>query len=364
MVKIHLVYPSGPRISAPDAIGRNLALRLRERYGYEVVQHNWSDAEVIQPDAGDVLLGHPHPFPSTCFRLSLRQPGWRRILALGPYNHGDGVQVAFYETFIAHCNLYLAITGNYWFDSMKQSPFAHWKPKMKHLDLAVDRADFPVLKTGFNPPGQRRFVYIGHSGWTKNPRFLEQIARRMPNVHFSWIGAARRRQIDGFDPLGYQDFSTDSAKQLISTFDFMITASKSDANPTTILESMAWGLIPVCTPQSGYVGYPGIQSIPLDIEKTVEILQQLQQMSDTALQEIQSTNWHALDAHFNWDRFAQQVVDAIESSANPPLLPLPFHRWLKIRYLISTSPHFPLHPRRIMYKLVRFLLNIVRKEKT
>ena len=363
MAKIHLVYPTGPRISTPDAIGRNLALRLRERYGYEVVPHNWSSAEVIQPGAGDVLLGHPHPFPKTCFRLSMRQPGWLRILALAPYNHGDGVQVAFYETFIRNCALYLAITGNYWFNSIKQSPFAHWQPKMRHLDLAVDRVDFPALKTDFNPPGKRRFVYIGHSGWTKNPGFLEQLARRMPNVHFSWIGAARRRQIAGFEALGYQDFSTDPAKQRISTFDFMITASQSDANPTTVLESMAWGLIPVCTPQSGYVGYPSIQNIPLDIGKAVEILQQLQQLPDTALKEMQATNWHALESHFNWDRFAQQVVDAIESRANPPVLPLPFHRWLMIRYLIVTSPHFPLRPRSIIYKLARLLHNDVRKEK-
>ena len=362
MNRIHLVYPSGSRISTPDAIGRNLAQRLRKQYNYEVVQHNWSDTTVIQPDTGDVLLGHPHPFPKTCFRLSSQQPGWRRVLALAPYNHGDGVQVAFYQTFIARCDLYLAITGNYWFNTVDHSIFAHWKPKMRHIDLAVDRADFPVLKTTFNPPGKRRFVYIGHSGWTKNPEFLERIAKRMPDVHFSWIGTVRRRQIAGFEPLGYQDFSNDSVKQRLSTFDFMITASKSDANPTTILESMAWGLIPVCTPQSGYVGYPGIPNISLDTEKAVETLHQLQQMPEAALREMQVMNWEALDAHFNWDRFAKQVVEATESYANPSLLPVTIRRRLEILYLILTSPYSPLHPKTIAYKLVRFTLDALRKE--
>ncbi|MDF1514948.1 MAG: hypothetical protein P1S60_14150 [Anaerolineae bacterium] len=363
MAKIHLVYPSGPRISTPDAIGRNLALQLRERFSYEVILHKWSSAEIILPNAGDVLIGHPHPYPKTCFRLSLRQPGWKRILALGPYNHGDGVQVAFYESFIRRCNLYLAITGNYWFDSISRSPFAHWRPKMRHLDLAVDRNDFPILKHKFNPPGQRQFVYIGHSGWTKNPRFLEKIAQRMPNVHFSWIGAARRRHLAGFHHFGYQDFSTTAAKQLISTFDFMITTSKSDANPTTILEAMAWGLIPVSTPQSGYIGYPGIRNIPLEIVKTVEILQELQHIPDTALREMQLENWQALDMHFNWDHFTQQIVNAIESNANPSIPSLPFHRWLMIHYLILISPHSPLRTWVITNKLTRLILNTLRREK-
>ena len=30
-------------------------------------------------------------------------------------------------------------------------------------------------------------------------------------------------------------------------------------------------------------------------------------------------NWQALNAHFNWDQFAQQVIDAIESDICPTL---------------------------------------------
>lgn len=351
MATIHLVYPHGPRISAPDAIGRNLALRLRQRYD-DVVLHNWGDTTIIRPVDGDVLVGHPHPFPNTCFRRSLRLPGWRRVLALGPYNHGDGVQMAFYESFLARCDLYLAITGNYWFDTIGRSLFAHWQPKMRHLDMAVDRADFPALKTAFNPPGERRFVYIGHSGWTKNPGFLEQIARRMPDVQFAWIGGGRR-PIAGFEPLGYQDFTTVAARERLRTFDFMITASKSDANPTTILEAMAWGLIPVCTPQSGYAGHPGIPNIPLDIDRAVTALRQLHKMPGAALEAMQAGNWRALDDHFHWDRFAQQVIDAIESDDSPALLPCPWSRRVKIALLAATSPYFALHPRTIVAQVAR-----------
>jgi len=59
----------------------------------------------------------------------------------------------------------LAITGNAWMKRLKDSPFQHWEPKIVHVDLAVDRADFPIIKKNFNPAGKRRFLYIGHTAW-------------------------------------------------------------------------------------------------------------------------------------------------------------------------------------------------------
>ena len=44
----------------------------------------------------------------------------------------------------------------------------------------------------------------------------------------------------------------------------MITLGSADANPTTILEAMAWGLIPVCSVQSGYEGFSSIRNISID----------------------------------------------------------------------------------------------------
>jgi len=43
----------------------------------------------------------------------------------------------------------------------------------------------------------------------------------------------------------------------------MLTVGSADANPTTILEAMAWGLIPICTPTSGYMGIPSIPNVPV-----------------------------------------------------------------------------------------------------
>ena len=138
----------------------------------------------------------------------------------------------------------------------------------------------------------------------KNTRFLSQIARRLPDFHFAWIGGAPRHSRS--TPLWIQA-SSEPGKQLIGLHDFMITVGKADANPTTILEAMAWGLIPVCPPQSGYVDCAGIINIPLDIDGAIDKLREMQTLPDERLREMQAANWEALDKHFNWDRFAGRL---------------------------------------------------------
>lgn len=342
MTTIHFIYPHRLRISCPDAIGRKVGERLRERY--KVINYDWDETRVIKPGSDDVLLGHPHPIPGTIFRRSARQTGWKRVIGLLPYNHGDPIQVAFVDSFIKRCDLYLAITGSYWYSSINRSIFSRWLPKMVHVDLAVDRADFPPIKTCFNEPGRRKFLYIGNSGWPKNTDYLTKIAWTMPEAEISWIGAGKS-DISGVIPLGFQNFQTEQAKQLVAEHDFLITVSNADSNPTTILEAMAWGLIPVCTPQSGYAGYQGIQNVPLDDPITaVAILRRLQYAPEEKLGELQASNWRILDAHFTWDRFATQVVEAIESRASPALGHASWNqrarvRWEAVRSMFAHRRH-------------------------
>lgn len=334
---VHFIYPHKSSISCPDAIGRKVAERLSRKY--RVIQYDWHETGIIRPGANDVLLGHAHPWPLTIFRRSCRQPGWRRIIAMSPFNTSLW-QCGFLDFILKKCDLFLAITGRYWFESGRRSAFAHWYPKMVHLDLAVDRQDFPVVKSKFNEPGHRRLVYIGHTLWFKNTSYLSEIARAIPNTQISWIGDNSRRTIPGLTPLGYQDFSTEKARRVVAEHDFMITVGKADANPTTILEAMAWGLIPVCTPQSGYIGYPGIVNIPLgNVAGAVKILRYLQECTEEELMKIQAANWEALDGHFNWDRFSAQVIDAVESTASPSLGSEPLGRLIRFNLAACTSPY-------------------------
>jgi len=342
MKTIHLVYPHGPRISCPDAIGRNLAIRLGERY--KVKLYDWTDWRTIVPATDDVLVGHPHPNPWTCFRRSLKRRGWRRIIMMSPYNH-DESQMAFIDPLISLSDRYLAITGNYWFSSIASSRFAHWLPKMIHVDLAVDRNDFPVLKRRFNKTGQRRFIYIGGCLSCKNVGYLSQIANLLKTeTEIAWAGPGRTG-IPALRRLGFLDFSTVAGKEIVAQYDFLLTVGRADANPATILEAMAWGLIPVCTPQSGYIGYPGIVNVPLDdADGAAAILGKLQSEPEDELDRLQKVNWQLLDSQFTWDRFARQLIDAIESDSSPCLRTETWQRKVELRWAALRSPHSALRP--------------------
>ncbi len=350
MTTIHFVYPHRLRISAPSAIGRKVGERLCAR-GYDVVHYDIDEARVIKPGPSDVLLGHPHEAPWTVFRRSAARSDWRRKLLLMPYVHVDTYHASLADPVVRNCDLFLAITGATWFESIPDSISAHWLPKMVHVDLAVDRGDFPRVKTAFNPPGQRRFLYIGHTGWYKNTPYLAELARRLPESEFAWIGSGEPG-ISGLRAYGRRDFTTAEARELVAEHDFLLTVGVGDANPTTVLEAMAWGLVPVCTPESGYAGRAGIVNVPLgDSERAAAILRALQARPEADLLELQAANDGDLDAHFNWDRFTDQVVAAIQSDESPACLPIDRGQALRLRWLSARRQASVLGPSQLRSSL-------------
>ena len=52
-----------------------------------------------------------------------------------------------------------------------------------------------------------------------------------------------------------------------------------------------------------------------------------------------AANWRLLDTHFNWDRFTQQVAQAIESQASPALSEVGLGKRLHLRWLELRAPY-------------------------
>ena len=317
MTTVHFVYPrDADRHSSPYCIGNEVGDRLQR--DYDVRFYGWRDTVTIQPGSGDVLLGHPHWRRDSVFDRSVRQPGFARRILMAPYVD-DLRQVAFYDRHMDRCDLFLAITGNYWFDRVEQSAMRRWRPRMRHLDLAVDRAHFPFVKQRFNPAGARRFVYIGHTAHNKNVGYLARLQRDCADADISWIGRGRKK-IPGVHPLGFMDFRDPKSLEAVSAFDFMITVGAMDANPTTILEAMAWGLVPVVTMQSGYEHRPGIVNIPLDDAAGAQaVFHRLQNAADAELMTLQHQGQQAIDTLYRWDRFYAQVRAAIDGGESPAI---------------------------------------------
>jgi hypothetical protein len=300
----------------------------------EVKAHDWDSYYQIKPNPGDMLIGHLCPLPFTVMKRSLKLPGWRRKIIIQPYNESMDY-AAFDDEYIDMCDISLAITGPYWFDRIsKHHFFSRYMPKLRRIDLAIDLDYFPRIKTKFNPPGQRKFVYVGVDNKYKNLNYLEAIFSKLPTFEIHAIGKIRSNR--KFIHHGFVDFSTDSAKELIKEFDFLITVGSNDANPTTILEAIGWGLIPICTPTSGYLDIPGIVNVPVDsLNDTASILNHLQNCPDEELEEIRKTGQQTLVKDHFWDLFYQRVYEALFSDESPaieprlsPLQKKYWHLWL------------------------------------
>jgi glycosyltransferase involved in cell wall biosynthesis len=320
---VHFVYVKGNSISTPAAITNEVASRLQGSVDLKV--YDWEESNAIIPRPGDILIGHPNrDHPSTVFNKSFYQHGWGRRIIFSPFAHGMMEFNGYTDSFVAAADVYLAICGRYWYDTAEASLASHWLYKMVHCDLAVNRRHFPIIKTCFNEPGRRKFLYIGHTAPSKGTDFLCRLADANHEIDFGWAGEGRMES-HNIKALGRQDFSKPEAQQIVSQYDFLIACGRSDANPTTILEGSAWGLVPVATLQSGYYEDEWLINIPLDdVRGASEVLQKLNACPESTLLARQQAGFKKLDDHYNWDRVALQVKESLQMEI--PIAPVS-HEW-------------------------------------
>jgi hypothetical protein len=56
-----------------------------------------------------------------------------------------------------------------------------------------------------------------------------------------------------------------------------------------------------------------------DAHAAAGVVRHVLEAPESELLAVQAANWKLLDEHYNWDRFAAQVVEAIEASDSPPM---------------------------------------------
>lgn len=266
---------------------------------------------------------------------------------MSPFACGSLGQISFLDGSVRRADRFLAITGPYWARRIGEGPLAHWAARTEPVDLAVSTRDFPRVKGAFAPPGRRRILYVGNTTAPKNVGYLSQIAGAMPDVEFAWAGTGT--PIARVRALGQLDFSSAEARRLVASHDFLLTVGASDANPATILEAMAWGLVPVCTPQSGYEGEPGIVNVPLgDVPGAVRVLRNLQATPVEELEALRAANDRQLESRFTWGRFTAQVEAAVDRPGREPALSLPVARRAGLALASMRAPSSPLRPANVL----------------
>lgn len=303
---IHFVYagiPETQEISSPSSITKHLYKFLRTKA--EVQYHNWLNTYEIDLGPGDILIGHPHPHEKTVVRRTFKSSTNGMKYLLFPFHHNIPSNLVF-DKVVDQCDRLFAITGTYWYNTIEYTPFAHWKDKIVRVDMAVDHKDFPRVKESFNEIGSRGILYIGRDIPEKNIALLKQIIDLMPNVEFTIVGNV---DIQGQNVkcLGKQKLDKVKARELCRQNDIFINTSISDANPTTILEAASWGLIPVCTKQSGYTESDLVYNIDLNPEGAVKKLSHLLNLDNDVLIERSLRLSQLIYDEYNWDKFCETV---------------------------------------------------------
>jgi glycosyltransferase involved in cell wall biosynthesis len=274
----------------------------------------------FQPD--DIFLGHPY-FPHTeggygVTEMALKETIRPRKVALITPLHcdvnikTDHINKEFLDDvdkLISSADILFSIMGEYWWDQWDLSPYVHWKSKMIRLDMAVDASRYPRIKKSFNLPGKRGYLYIGNSS---DPRkgvdFLSQIMNQLKDYPKGWIGSGPDipnvpRISDGCQ------LTPEFMAEISKKYDFFISPSIADPNPTTILESMAWGFPVVCTPQSGYYEAPYRRNIYLnDIDKSIRVITELQYADESVLLKMADEAREIVVTDYNWDKFTSTIV--------------------------------------------------------
>ncbi len=304
---LHLVYPFDldNKIN-PWSIGNNINYSLADKY--RIKNYNWMSFGKINPKEGDILLGHAHSNPMTIFRRSLKNSKWAKKILIQPYNE-DSLQMSHLYDVVPECDFFLAICGKFWFERLAKSKFKSWKKKMIQIDLGIDKKTYPFIKQKFNKINKRKIIYIGndysYNNFAKNLNYLKKIIDSSGKNIF---GSAGNKQISTEEHYGWLNFKDKKILKIIKKYDFLIQVSKNDANPSTILESMSWGLIPLITKGCGYKEINKKLIIPQNNHKLVcKKISYLQKKNNKFLKKIQKENLNLLKKKFNWKNFQKKI---------------------------------------------------------
>jgi glycosyltransferase involved in cell wall biosynthesis len=202
--------------------------------------------------------------------------------------------------------------GPYWYNTLETSFLGRWKKKIVPLDMAVDAMQYPMLKQRFNPPGERGYFYIGSNRPEKGCDILGQTMAELTDFTNGWIGPGP--DIPHMQRIAtHAELTSDFVSKLAEGFDFFVNTSISDANPTTILEAMAWGFPVACTPQSGYYNMPSVVTLSTtDIQANVKALLELQYRPEEELVQISLTNRQLVETRYTWIRFCDTVWRSLQ----------------------------------------------------
>lgn len=208
------------------------------------------------------------------------------------------------------------------------------KDKLVHCNMGLAAQNFQCVKKSFNPVGERQLLHISNLSTYKGfdvtcksvidlDTMLHVATQVLPNTK---PGLAEFRIGDEtyfFNLIGSVDNNDPEFQEwVVTNCDFYIHTAYADAQATTILESCARGLVPLVTPESGFVS-PHAIYLTHDPKENHAIIQHALEMPEDELlnrsravreQVIRENNWKNIyDTVWNT---IQADIEARKSKAN------------------------------------------------
>lgn len=291
-------------------VARMLHQKATER-GWQFRYVNLDDTRPYVIGKEDVVIGHLW-FNDNSFMQQALEQECRLKVCMQPYTShmvGDEALPTLHKYWQLADKL-LLITGPYWWDTMDETPFAPYKAKAVRLDNSVNATLHPFLKRKWNPPGQRAAIAIGYDNPVKGMDKVAELAR-ITGLRIGVFGAvspALFQQVPQARLYGGVAFMPDVIQRIVDEYDFFITMGRFDANPTALHETACWGLIPFCTPQSGYwLGQPFYSLSLDDMAENWKTLDKFQHMSEYDLMRKARQQRTIQEEMYTWDN----VLDTI-----------------------------------------------------
>lgn len=319
MPAAHFVYagdPNSESIQAPFVITNKLYHFLKTKFE-TVYYYDWCHTgDITPPGPKDIVIAHPNYPDNTAAKKLFASAPCRAKCLIHPLHTKRAEDNLPFDGLARQADRIFSVCGHYWYDTLDQTSFAHWKPKITRLDLAVDPNVYPYVKTSFNDPGQRRLLYIGSSSPNKNLAYLVRIMQALPDVTLHWYGGDGGHalaRLPNVKTVGWVTLDAQMAREICKQCDVMVSVSDSDANPTTTLECNSWGLAVACTKESGYYNDPMFTELYLDdFDRTIQVLRNLLTMDSEILKQRSLINREKIESHYTWDRFCNTIWDGLQ----------------------------------------------------
>ncbi len=295
-------------------VGRFLREKARE-IGYAFEYRNLDDGSIDRIGARDIVIGHSL-YPDGWMNRALDSQA-RIKLILQPYqtamvaeSERDWIKALF-----SKADHLLLITGPYWWDTMEAGPFAEWKGRATRLDMAVNPAVHPISKASWGAPGKRRFLAMGTHNPVKGLDLIADLAT-LGGFHLGYYGSAPLetfQHVPQFYHYGGAYFTPDVQARITREYDFFISLARADANPTTLLETACWGLLPLCNNESGY--WPNSPFIELKLDDplfNLAVIEMLQAMPEYRLRQKSLAIRNEIVERHSWPGFCWTIWKEIE----------------------------------------------------